>query len=291
LGVAELSARLSDRRRGKIDVPTVTVFAHPDDETLACGAQLARFADLRMLLVTDGAPDTLLSARRRGFATVQAYAAARRGELEAALAVAGVSAARLESLGFADGRVVHHIARLARRLSSRLVGAGLVITHCYEGGHTDHDAVALAVHLACRLIAKSARPPRIIEAPLYNEHAGAWTPQKLPADGCGQEIVLPLSPEERARKQRMIACYASQRVTLARFGLAEERFRLDPQHDFSRLPNRGRVLYERQWAAMSGSQWLALATSAVQSVDPRLGEAAPAPDPGEAPQERRALRA
>ena len=37
---------------------------------------------------------------------------------------------------------------LARVLRPLLAGTRVVVTHAYEGGHPDHDAVAFAVHAA-----------------------------------------------------------------------------------------------------------------------------------------------
>lgn len=264
----DFASQLTDPLRAPIAAPAITVFAHPDDETIACGAQLGRFADLRLVLVTDGAPENLLAVRRRGFSSPRDYSQARIEEFQAALGVAGVATDRLLRLGFTDGMVVNQVARLAKRLAELLVGAELVITHCYEGGHTDHDAVALAVHAACDLLRNQAgHPPRIVEAPLYNLRGGRWTPQRLPSGGSGQEAIVTLTPGERARKRRMIDCYASQGATLSRFDLAVERFRIDPRYDFSRLPNRGRLLYEGHWAAMSGRLWLQRARSAVELLE------------------------
>ena len=52
--------------------------------------------------VTDGAPRNLLDARALGFATREAYALARREELLAALALAGLDTVALYSLKVAD---------------------------------------------------------------------------------------------------------------------------------------------------------------------------------------------
>src|SRR5437764_14611302 len=43
--------------------PTILVFAHPDDETVALGARLGRFARAHFVHVTDGAPRTEQDSR------------------------------------------------------------------------------------------------------------------------------------------------------------------------------------------------------------------------------------
>ena len=53
------------------------VVAHPDDEAIALGGSLHLLRDLLMVHATDGAP----RGTTKGFASRDAYAAARRAEL------------------------------------------------------------------------------------------------------------------------------------------------------------------------------------------------------------------
>src|SRR2546421_12367648 len=66
------------------------VVAHPDDESLGCGAQLARLKGGTVILVTDGAPCDPCYANRHGFRSTKAYAQARLAETRTALKLAGV---------------------------------------------------------------------------------------------------------------------------------------------------------------------------------------------------------
>lgn len=68
------------------DARVAVVGAHPDDETIGAGAQLARLRRLTLVHVTDGAPRNGRDAAAAGFADPRAYAEARRAELDAALA-------------------------------------------------------------------------------------------------------------------------------------------------------------------------------------------------------------
>src|SRR5689334_1933438 len=99
---SEVLGLLADPARPEITARTVVVVAHPDDETIGLGAQLRRFRDLLIVHVTDGAPRRIGDAVRSGFDGPAAYAAARRKELESAMAIAGVPMDALVQLEVPD---------------------------------------------------------------------------------------------------------------------------------------------------------------------------------------------
>ena len=256
-------AALIDPARDKIPCRAAVVVAHPDDETLGCGSLLSRISELTLIHVTDGAPRNGDDAARHGFASPQAYAAARRAELEQATAMAGLPTDRLVALGWSDQEASLHVVGIAHELARRLAGTDVVLTHAFEGGHPDHDAAALAVRGACHLLGTGAAPA-VIEMPLYRAGPDGWAVQGF-ADTAG-EVVLELTPEEQGLKQAMLAAFQTQRNVLTRFSSATERYRPAPAHDFSELPNGGELLYEIQYWGMTGARWLQLARPALTEL-------------------------
>ncbi len=238
------------------------VFAHPDDETIAVGAQLHRLREATLVVVTDGAPRNLADARQHGFDGAASYAVARRQELRSALAVAGCGRMRVVALDIPDQQAAFIMAELARRLARIFVerATEIVLTHAYEGGHPDHDACAFTVRVAVELLARKEHALEIIEAPFYHAEGGRMAMQRF-ADSQPPEYAIMLDAAERARKQRMFDAHATQRDMLAQFDLHAERFRPGSPVDFGVLPNHGELFYEQQgW--MTGEHWLAMAAEA-----------------------------
>ncbi len=242
------------------------IVAHPDDETLGLGAQMARMPGLTIAHATDGAPRDLGDAARRGFASADAYAAARREELEAAVALAGIPADALLGLGFADQDACNNLVPLALTLAEFIAERRfeVILTHAYEGGHPDHDAIAFAVSEAVRLLAARSRTeaPLVVEMPYYRLGPEGLIAQSFPPDPAAPELALWLTPAERAMKRRMYDAHASQAEVLAGFPIACERFRVAPRHDFDALPNGGLLNYERFEWGLTGERWLALVAQA-----------------------------
>lgn len=261
----DILERIASPDRPTIAERALVVLAHPDDETLACGALLPRLANLTIVHVTDGAPRDGGDARHHGFPSVADYAAARRRELEAALAAGGIEGARLVALDVPDQGAALALADISARLADRIGEADLVLTHAFEGGHPDHDATAFAVHAAAALRRAVSRP-WIVEMPLYRAGSGSDRGRQSFPPGSAGVAVLRLTGAERRRKERMIAAHASQAETLRGFGAADEPYRLAGPVDVTTLPNGGNVLYDRQDWGMTGRRFAELAREALADL-------------------------
>jgi LmbE family N-acetylglucosaminyl deacetylase len=144
----------------------------------------------------------------------------------------------------------------------------VVITHPYEGGHTDHDAVAFAARAACRMLERDgARAPALMEYTSYhNNQAGERVFGRfLPFDRAPVTEVE-LSLEDRDRKRRMFDCFLTQHGVLRDVPVRVERFRPAPRYDFTDAPHAGRLRYERYPLGLRGKQWRQLAADALKEL-------------------------
>lgn len=251
---------------------TLLFAAHPDDETIGAGAMISHLPALRIIHVTDGSPLNMGDAIAAGFSTRQAYGAARESEAMEALALAGIPADACSNLHFTDQQVSFHMEELTKRIVELVEDhrPDLLLTHAYEGGHPDHDSVALACHLAreihCHRNSRSLF--ELIEFSGYHASNGAFRVYKfLPCEN-RRTYDRVLTPEECNLKIQMLRSFRSQSSTLTPFlSPHSEIFRKAPEYDFGRAPHPGRLFYEQFNWGVDGETWRKLAAQA----DVRMG--------------------
>lgn len=250
---------------------TMVIVAHQDDESIGAGARLAGLSDTWVVHVTDGAPPDPFVARRYGFPDRDAYAAARADEARRAMEVAGIPRERQIALGLMDGTAANMLVQLCVRLADLLdtIAPDVVVTHPYEGGHTDHDSTAFAVHLAIGLLRREGtKPPAVLELTSYNGYPGSKVLQQfIPHERAdrGQRCII-LPEEERLLKQRMFECFETQQALIQDFDPGRESFRPAPRYLFTRPPHRGRLNYERYGNPALGREWRERASAALREL-------------------------
>lgn len=224
--------------------------AHADDETLGCFSVLSDPShDVHILHATDSAPRDLKYALRSGFLTRASYLAARRKELLALLEKAGVPESRYHCLGLADQEAPVYWPRI--RAYVEAFGADRVYTHAYEGGHPDHDAVALSL----------AGLPNIWEFPLYHAHGAEFVPHSF-LDGAAETVVA-LDADQQRTKRSWLDCFASQQRVIQMFPVHQELFRPAHPYDFTRPPHEGELYYEQRKLGWTWQEWRAATDKAL----------------------------
>jgi N-acetylglucosamine malate deacetylase 2 len=232
---------------------TLAVVAHPDDEVIGCGALLQRMREPVVVFCTDGAPRKAKWWQQ--YQSREAYAQLRRKEAQAALANAGVGGIEFLSDDrgepFVDQELFRQLPQAVAALR-RLVEhhrPQALVTHAYEGGHPDHDACCFMT--SC--IAQSTGLPAW-EMPLYHRDAQGNSVYQQFVNRNGFEVELQVSPDEQARKARMVQAYPSQGDIISAFDSSLERLRPLHAYDFTRAPHPGKLNYELWGWDMSGAE-------------------------------------
>ncbi|MDB6127019.1 MAG: hypothetical protein JWM35_915 [Verrucomicrobia bacterium] len=168
---------LSDPYRSRDD-PCVVFAPHQDDETLGCGALIARKRNeglpVHVVFITDGSASHHQHPR---FSSSDIRTLRRKEALEA-LAILGVESTAIHFLDEADGTLNHlaedRQARLVSRLSALLEGIrpGEIFLPCNPDGSSEHDA---AFGFICAGLQAAGLRPEIWQYPVWSW----WNPLLL----------------------------------------------------------------------------------------------------------------
>jgi LmbE family N-acetylglucosaminyl deacetylase len=245
---------------------TAIIVAHPDDEAIGAGALMRDLPEVVIAHVTDGAPRHVEAARRNGHGSREDYARARRDEVIDALALVGVPAQRIRCLGYVDGEAALHLVEISYAVAGVLdeLRPEVVLTHPYEGGHTDHDATAFAVHLACGVLRREGVPaPIVLELASYHNRSGRRVHSDFLPFWPVPTRRVDLPSEAQLLKARMFRYFTTQQKVLSSFPLNVERFRIAPRYVFTVPPHEGPLDYERYCTTITGAEWRANAEKAL----------------------------
>jgi LmbE family N-acetylglucosaminyl deacetylase len=218
--------------------------------------------------VTDGAPADEEYARRKGFESRLHYSRARRREVINALSVIGIPETRIRGMGFMDGEVAWHLTVLCNAMRALFdeLRPEIVLTHPYEGGHSDHDSTAFAVHLAAGILAREGlEAPIILELTSYHNYKGQRRLFSFLPTGPNPIRTIKLDQEAQNTKRQMFEFFESQRALLKSFPIQVERFRQAPRYLFTVPPHEGELDYERLCKRISGAEWRAQAERALNT--------------------------
>lgn len=220
------------------------VFAHPDDETFATGATIARYAragvHIALFCATDGGAGKSSDVP---VASPQELAAIRRNELHAAarhLGIRDVIACGHPDGGLAgvdDEALIGDVVRFLRRVQPEVV-----VTFGPEGaptGHPDHRAISRAATAAFFLAAlptehegtgQPHRAARLYYTTFYPPRPGA----RLQRLGLPPTARLDARPWEQ-RKREAFMLHATQRVHQSTF----EELAMTPEEWFALASGAG----------------------------------------------------
>jgi LmbE family N-acetylglucosaminyl deacetylase len=192
-------------------------------------------------------------------------------ECVAALALANVPENRIIDFSLPQYALPKRLTYVTRRITSFLQEsqADIVLTHPYEGGHPDHDAIAFATHAALRILNESGvKPPAVFEMALYPSGKPTAKVPEFLSRMDSESTTLLLDERSQKLKKRMYACLTTQQDLAMASPANFERFRRPPDYDFTRPPQGGKLHYERFDWAMSPDEWQALSTRAFSQLFP-----------------------
>ena len=231
---------------------TLVIIAHPDDETVTCGALLQRIREPYVLFCTDGGPmDPYFWSR---YGSREAYSQMRQKEARASLAHLGVS--NLEFLKtqsgdhIVDQQLFQHLPEAVDAVSAVVsrTNPDVLLTLAYEGSHPDHDSCNFIASIVARRHALPAW-----EMPLERVFRKGGRNYQTFSPSPDPHATLRPTPDEISRKRQALDAYASQ-GTFRGIESLDEVFRPLPPYNYARLPHDDVLNYEAWQWPMTGKQ-------------------------------------
>lgn len=236
---------------------TIIFAAHPDDEIIGIASCLTRFAKILVVYITDGVPRDISFTQYAGFTTQDEYCRARYTETICALEKVNFHKENALWLHYFDQEVHTRIIDLMEEVKKIIIDyePRIVITHPYEGGHPDHDTVALCVSVISKRINRIQPSFSHLEFTSYNNYLGIPNFQTFIPYRYYPEITMNLTDEEQLIKNQQLNCHKSQAKMLQNFHTKFEKMRFAPDYNFYNPPHSGTLFYETLGWNITKEQW------------------------------------
>lgn len=224
------------------------VFAHQDDEMDVAGkivTDMRKGIDVYCVWVTDGSHGGPAEEREK--------------ESRAVMALLGVPENRVIFLGFEDQNTYKHLEAINSRLLeiTREIKPAEIMSHAYEGGNVDHDAVSFVSTLAARDVNAIH-----YEFPDSNIYQGSIMIFQFLPNSETPTLYAPLDKELFNLKMKLFDMYPTQSTGLSFYLLGMDKksmkkngepYRVAPDYDYTLPPaaelryastSKGAVTYE-----------------------------------------------
>ncbi len=241
------------------------IVAHAGDEIFGAGCLISKLMDVTILHATDGIGVELKHQSDSRFQKHDDHSDRIHGECLAALALANVPEDKVIDFSLPQYGLAQRLTYLTRKITAFLQQSrsDIILTHPYEGGHPDHDAIAFATHSALRILNHNGfKPPAVFEMALYPSGKPIAKVPEFLARMDSESTTLLLDERSQKLKEEMYSCLKTQHDVVRASPANFERFRRPPRYDFTQLPQAGKLHYEHFDWAINADEWLALSTHA-----------------------------
>lgn len=224
------------------------IFAHPDDETVACAATIHKLVnhgdEVTVVSVTDGGAGEVSEAAQAKLAQLPSVNHLRRVELDDALRVLGVQQSRV--LDFQDGQITNEMTWGALR--SSLIDVidefkpNVLITFDHSGWyfHLDHVATSIATTWA---VQQATHRPDVFFLSHFRVKNTKW--KYVFSDDIPATHVVSVDDVKEVKMQAL-AQHLSQNLSEPKRQLAEET-RSFEYYQLASVTEHGKTLLKNHW--------------------------------------------